>query len=83
MNSIKYRDYKNDGQIIDLEESKVFNQKHLPGSINIPYETLMFHYKDYLDQNKKYYLYCSGGRKSKRAVLILQYYGYDVIQITK
>lgn len=83
MNIIKYSDYKNDGQIIDLEDASVFNQKHLPGSTNIPYETLMFNYRDYLDKNRKYYLYCSGGKKSKRAVLILQYYGYNVVQLVK
>lgn len=83
MNAVKYEDYNNDGQIIDLEEKNVDNKQKIPGSINIPYETLMFHYKDYLDKNKKYYLYCSGGKKSKRAVLILQYYGYNVVQLKR
>ncbi len=75
--------YLKDGQIIDLEDGITYQESHLPNSINIPYDKLMFNYKEYLDKNKKYYLYCLKGRKSKKAQEILKYYGYDVEQITK
>ena len=46
----------NDGVIIDLEDVITYSNNHLPNSINIPYDKLMFNYKEYLDKNKKYYL---------------------------
>ena len=73
----------NDGIIIDLEDVITYSDNHLPNSINIPYDKLMFNYKEYLDKNKKYYLYCSKGRKSKKATEILKFYGYNVDQIKK
>ena len=73
----------NDGVIIDLEDVITYSINHLPNSINIPYDKLMFNYKEYLDKNKKYYLYCSKGRKSKKATEILKFYGYNVDQIKK
>ena len=73
----------NDGVIIDLEDVITYSNNHLPNSINIPYDKLKFNYKEYLDKNKKYYLYCSKGRKSKKATEILKFYGYNVDQIKK
>lgn len=73
----------NDGVIIDLEDVITYSNNHLPNSINIPYDKLMSNYKEYLDKNKKYYLYCSKGRKSKKATEILKFYGYNVDQIKK
>ena len=73
----------NDGVIIDLEDVITYSNNHLPNSINIPYDKLMFNYKEYLDKNKKYYLYCSKGRKSKKSTEILKFYGYNVDQIKK
>ena len=73
----------NDGVIIDLEDVITYSNNHLPNSINIPYDKLMFNYKEYLDKNKKYYLYCSNWRKSKKATEILKFYGYNVDQIKK
>lgn len=55
------------------------NYKHIvKTSIHIPYDNLLTNYKELLDKNKKYFIYCSGGIKSKKAVNILGYYGYDV-----
>ena len=48
------------------------------GSIHIPYENLLVNYKEFLDKNKKYFIYCKGGIKSKKVVNILSFYGYDV-----
>ncbi len=47
-------------------------------SIHIPFEHLLVNYKELLDKNKKYYIYCTGGIKSKKVVNILSFYGYDV-----
>ena len=47
-------------------------------SIHIPYENLLTNYKELLDKNKKYFIYCKGGIKSRKVVNILSFYGYDV-----
>ena len=83
MEIVSYNNYNFDGKIIDVQDEVSFNEEHLPGSINIPYDKLMFNYKKYLNKMEKYYIYCKKGRKSKKAVEILKYYGYDVKQITK
>ena len=82
MQKIFLKDYKEDmGIFIDLEH----NEKELvtPNEIKISYDKLILNYKDYLDKNKKYYIYCSGGVKSKKAVNILEFYGYNVTLVYK
>lgn len=71
------------GQIIDVREKAEYIKKHIEGSINIPYNELIFNHNKYLDKNKRYFLICSGGIKSKRATNILTIYGYDVVNINK
>ena len=80
---MKYINFPNDGEIIDLEDPVTYQEFHLPESINIPYDKLMFNYKNYLNKNNKYYLYCTKGRKSRKAYEILKYYGYNVEVISK
>ena len=68
------------GEFIDINNNPsniVSNSKH------IPYETLLINHKELLDKNKKYFLYCNGGVKSKKATNILEFYGYDVTYVSK
>ncbi len=65
MNTIKRKDYLNDGVFINLDVSYV------------PYERLLYNHYKYLDKNKKYYFYCKSGRKARRVASILEAYGYD------
>lgn len=69
------------GILIDLEKPDIFQQKHVDGAINIPYETLLYNKDKLLDKNKTYYLYCKGGYKSRNATNLLNAYGYNVIQV--
>ena len=69
------------GQLIDLSNPLDYEQKHDPRSKNIPYQNLMLHYKEYLEKNTPYYLICSKGFHSSKAVSILEYLGYDVTQV--
>lgn len=69
------------GTLIDLEDVITYSEGHIEGAINIPYEKLLTNYKDYLNKTSKYYLYCKKGFKSRKAVSILEYYGYDVTQV--
>ena len=82
MNVIKYEGYNpKEGTLFDLEEAKIYKKKHLYGAVNIPYDKLMANYKKILDKEKKYFIYCRKGVKSKKAISILEYNGYDVTQV--
>ncbi len=83
MKRLDIKDYnKNKGILIDIQNKIDYNDYHHPDSINIPYETLLLNYKTLLDKNKKYYIVCNKGVKSRKAVAILEFYGYDVTQMS-
>ncbi len=64
--------------IIDVSDKYTYNENHIVGSINIPYDELINNYRKYLNKNKKYHLYCKSGKLSKRASIVLSSIGYDV-----
>lgn len=74
---------KSMGTLIDISDPITFQEKMVPGSINIPYQKLLLHYKELLDKNKKYYIMCTKGIHSRKVVSILEFYGYDVTQVTR
>ena len=82
MKSIKEIDYNpNMGILIDVKDPISYKEKHNPYSINIYYDKLLMNHKTLLDKNKKYYIMCDKGHKSKQAVRILSFYGYDVTYV--
>ena len=82
MNSIKLSEYHPYmGELIDVRDKLSYKENPTTNSINIPYETLLLNYKEYLDKNKAYYLICKNGIKSRKAVRILKFYGYNVTQV--
>lgn len=84
MKTIKLSDYKSYmGKLIDIRDKSEYNLKHVNGSINIPYNDLLFNYQKYLNKNEYYFLICSNGVKSKRATNILSFYGYHVTNVIK
>jgi len=81
LKKIKLNEYtKSMGIFIDVNYN---DEKKVVGGLHIPYEELLTNYKEYLDKNKKYYIYCKGGIKSRKAVQILEFYGYDVTFVEK
>ena len=68
----------NDGVFINLDNNKSLNLKN---EIHISYDDLLINHKELLDKSKRYYIYCKGGIKSKKAVNILEFYGYDVFLV--
>ena len=81
MKKILLKDYRsNMGIFIDInnEASNVVKVYR-----HIRYEELMINYSELLDKNKKYYIYCNGGVRSKKAVSVLSFYGYDVTLVYK
>lgn len=84
MKNIFLSNYKQSmGVLIDVRSKEEYLKKHINGSINIPYNELIFNHNKYLKKNIKYYLICSGGIKSKKATNILTVYGYDVTNVVK
>lgn len=82
MKTINETDYtKNLGILIDVRDKISYQEKHNPLSINIYYDKLLLNHKVLLDKNKKYYLICDKGHKSKQATRILEFYGYDVTYV--
>lgn len=71
----------NMGILIDVKNPKIYLKKHNPYSINIYYDKLLMNHKTLLDKNKKYFIICDKGHKSKQAVRILTFYGYDVTYV--
>ena len=74
--------YKSMGTLIDVQNPIDYQEYHHPDSINIPYETLLLNHKTLLNKNKPYYIVCTKGTKSRKAVSILEFYGYDVTQMS-
>lgn len=75
----EYQDYM--GTLIDLSDASVYQKRKRANSINMSYDQLMLHYQEYLKKGTPYYILCTKGIHSKRAVAILEYYGYDVTQV--
>lgn len=81
MKKIKLNEYKeNMGIFINLNNIDNFMYKD---SLHCGYEELLINHKEILDKKNKYYIYCNGGIKSKKAVNILEFYGYDVTLVYK
>ena len=83
MKKIKLNDFdENMGIFIDLEvnDDNAFKYKN---EMNISYEKLVIEHKELLEKDCKYFIYCHGGQRSKKAVGILEFYGYDVTLVYK
>ena len=70
-------------KIIDVSDRYTYNNDHINGSINIPYDELINNYRSYLNKNETYLLYCKSGKLSKRAVMVLSSIGYKVSNLQK
>ena len=71
----------NNLNIIDLRSNQSYNNNHIPGSINIPYNELLSNPFKYLEKNKRYYLYCQKGITSKKVCDILSIKGFKTYNI--
>jgi rhodanese-related sulfurtransferase len=83
MKRISIRDYHESmGTLIDLSDPITYEKRKRPGSINLTYDKLMLHYQTFLKKGEPYFILCTKGIHSKRAVAILEYYGYNVTQVS-
>lgn len=67
--------------IIDIRNMEKYNDKHMPGAINISLNQLLINPEKYLQRNLKYYIYCQRGMQSRKLVKILKNNGYNVVNI--
>lgn len=68
--------------IIDIRSNQNYNNNHIPGSINIPFEKLLIEPNKYLKIGTRYYLYCQKGITSSKLSRILNTKGYKTTNVT-
>lgn len=69
-----------DAWVIDLRNAKEYEELHVEGARNIPYEDLPM-YKKYLPKDKLYVLYCDRGSSSLMAAKELSKEGYRTVTV--
>ena len=62
--------------IVDVRTKEEYDESHIKGSINIPYDEIDD--KTNLDKNKTIIVYCRSGNRSSKAYNTLKDLGYDV-----
>ena len=67
--------------LIDIRNNQSYNNNHIDGAINIPYEKLIVEPNLYLSHDKKYCIYCRCGITSKKVCTILNNLGYKVVNV--
>lgn len=76
--------FETDGDyiILDVRRPDEFSEGHIPNAVNIPNETINSEPpKELPDLNKKIYVYCRSGRRSKQAAEKLAAMGYtDIVE---
>lgn len=71
------------GILIDVQHPEDYLKHPTPGSINIYADKLLLNYKSLLNKTKRYYIVCNKGYLSRKVVSVLEFYGYDVMQVIK
>lgn len=69
-----------DAWVIDLRSKEDFEEVHVEGARNMPYEDLEM-FRKYLPKDKLYILYCDRGSSSLMAAKILSKYGYRTVTL--
>lgn len=68
--------------VIDIRSVEKYNNSHIPGAINVPYDKLLLRVNDFISKNSKYYLYCQHGMSSLNVCKILSNLGFDVVNVS-
>ncbi len=79
--SIDPKELKNKTNIIDIRSIESYNNNHIPGSINVPFDNLISEPYKYLNIGTTYYIYCRKGISSLKACNILLRQGYKVVNV--
>ncbi len=70
---------KNNYLIVDVRTNEEYNESHIKGAINIPYNEI--DEKINLDKTKTILVYCKSGTRSNKAYNTLKKLGYDVMDL--
>ena len=70
---------KNNYIVLDVRTKEEYDEKHVKGSLNIPYDTI--DENTALDKTKTILVYCRSGARSKKAYDTLKSLGYDVYDL--
>lgn len=69
----------NEVNLIDIRTESEYNLMHIKNAVNIPVDCLEAKLLDNsLAKDKCFMVYCSSGARSKKAIQILNKYGYEV-----
>lgn len=66
--------------LVDVRSSQEYSQGHIPGSINIPLDSIEKIDEVASDKNALLYVHCLSGARSGRAVSILKSMGYKNVK---
>ena len=67
--------------IIDIRNEQSYNNNHIPGSINVPYNKIITNSNLYLKKGTRYYIYCQRGITSSKLCSYLLTLGFNVVNI--
>ena len=68
-------------KVIDLRSIQNYNNHHIPGAKNIPFEKLITKPSEYVTREETYYVYCAYGKQSISICKILNNLGYHMVNI--
>ena len=66
LESISVAELNNKINIIDIRSVEKYNNNHIEGAINIPFDKLLMNPNKYLKKNETYYIYCQRGIQSRK-----------------
>lgn len=81
LESISVSELNNKINIIDIRSIERYNNNHIEGAINIPFDKLLMNPGKYLKKSETYYIYCQRGIQSRKMCLMLKNMGYKAINI--
>ena len=70
-----------DSNLIDIRDKYEYILSHITDAINIPYTYLLMMPDNYLDKDKKYYLYCDSSSKSRKLCEYLNEQGFKTVDL--
>ena len=70
---------KNNYVIVDVRTAEEYEESHVKGAINIPYDEINENVE--LDKSKTIMVYCKSGKRSSIAYNTLKSLGYDVYDL--
>lgn len=70
-----------DNNLIDIRDKYEYILSHIDRAINIPYTYLAMMPENYLEKEKRYYLYCDSGKRSRKLSEQLNEQGYNTTDL--